>query len=124
MQFIINATSMDDLKTQLQAFLSSSAPSVNNSLPVVGFPTGSIFHPGNAMGTQPTVITPDGKVHQATVSIGSDGKEYIIPFVPTGPAITEGPKTSAANATFLASVQAESVAENAQRQAGINAASK
>lgn len=133
MDFTISATSLDDLKAKLQAFLVApvAAPVVapaptefHSTLPLIGFPDGSVLHPGNAFGTPPTVTTPSGQTLQAMVGTGPDGQMAFVPFVAPAPTVVEGPVNQAADAAFLADVQASGEQQNAQRQAAIDAAAK
>ena len=55
----------------------AAAVTVAPSLPLVGFPAGSTYRPGNAAGSMPTVMEPDGTVVEAMVTEAGT----VVPFV-------------------------------------------
>ena len=74
---------------------------------LVGFPAGSAGHYGNALGTMPSVTTPDGRTLPAMVQTYPDGSIALVPYV--APARSpETPETlgaEAAGAALQASIQ-------------------
>ena len=120
MNFTISASSMDDLKAQLHAFLAAPAPAPQ-APQAPGMPPLPVWAPAGSkwipLPGAPALEGPNGE------TLVVDWSDLSKPGVPPAP-IVEGPENQAADAAFLKDVQQTGEQQNAVRQAAIDAAAK